>query len=134
MEEWVFVDTCMWASYFGKRGSEERAAVDELLDLDRVAVVGPVIAETILGFRRKDQADWVASRLRVGHYVEGGWDDWQAAGELGRTLAARGHRLPLTDLLLAVVARRYGASVYSSDPHFDLIPDVRRYRPRKSSR
>jgi predicted nucleic acid-binding protein len=130
MEDWVFVDTCMWASYFGKRGSAVSDAIKELLISDRAAILGAVVAETIMGFRRKDQADWVASRLRSAHYVEAGWDDWCAAGELGRSLAARGHRLPLTDLLLAVVAQRYGASVYSSDPHFDPIPDARRYRPR----
>ena len=53
MEEWVFVDTCMWASFFSKPGSEEKKAIDELLDADRVALAGPVIAETIMGFRRR---------------------------------------------------------------------------------
>ena len=131
MEDWVFVDTCMWSPFFSKPGSEEKAAIDDLLDADRVALVGPVIAETIKGFRRKDQARWVASRLRMARYVESTWNDWRAAGELGGSLAGRGRAIPLTDLVLAVVARRYGASVYSSDPHFDLIPDVRRYWPKK---
>lgn len=27
MHEWVFVDTCIWASFFGKRASPEKAAV-----------------------------------------------------------------------------------------------------------
>src|SRR5277367_4368465 len=98
MEDWVFVDTCMWASFFSKPGSNEKAVIDELLDSDRVALAGPVLAETILGFRRKDQADWVASRLRMAHYVEANWSDWRAAGELGRSLSAKGHRIPLTDL------------------------------------
>jgi len=131
MEDWVFVDTCMWASFFSKPGSEEKVTIDKLLDSDRVALAGPVIAETIMGFRRRDEARWVASRLRMAHYVEADWNDWRAAGELGGSLAAKGHRIPLTDLLLAVVARRCGASVYSSDPHFDLIPDLRRYWPDK---
>jgi hypothetical protein len=30
MEEWVFVDTCVWASFFGKPGSPEKAGVDGL--------------------------------------------------------------------------------------------------------
>ena len=131
MEDWVFVDTCMWAPYFGRRGSAVSDAIKVLLVSDRAAILGPVVAETIMGFRRKDQADWVASRLRSAHYWEADWDDWREAGDLGRSLAVRGHRLPLTDLMLAVVARRRGASVYSSDPHFDLVPDLRRYWPNK---
>jgi predicted nucleic acid-binding protein len=129
MNAWVFVDTCIWASFFGKPGSPEKLAVDELLDVDRVALVGPVLAEILLGFRRKDQADWVASRLASAHFAETTWDDWRAAAELGRRLAANGHKLPLTDLALAAVAGRCGARVYTTDPHFDLIPDLKRYQP-----
>jgi hypothetical protein len=91
--------------------------------------MGPIIAEILIGCRRKDQADWVASRLRMAHYVEAGWDDWRAAAELGRELARKGNKLPVTDLVVAVVAMRLRASVYSTDPHFDLIPGLKRFWP-----
>ena len=129
MEEWVFVDTCIWASFFAKPGSREKAAVDDLLDSDRVALLGPVLAEVLLGFRRKDQADWVASRLRMAHYVEANWNDWRAAANLGRDLAQTGNKLPLSDLLVAAVALRCRSWLYSTDPHFDVIPDLKRFRP-----
>lgn len=128
MDDWVIVDTCIWASFFSKPSSPEKRAVDDLLDADRVALVGPIIAEVLLGFRRKDQADWVASRLRLAHYVETNWEDWRAAADLGRDLAAKGHRLPLTDLVVAAVAKRLDAFVYSTDPDFDLIDDLKRFR------
>src|ERR1700704_4813777 len=126
MEEWVFVDTCIWSSFFGKPSSPEKMAVDDLLDADRVALVGPIVAEVLLGFRRKDQADWVASRMRQAHYIEARWDDWRAAADLGRDLTAKGNKLPLTDLLVASIARHYRSWVYTTDPHFDLIPDLKR--------
>jgi predicted nucleic acid-binding protein len=103
MEEWVFVDTCVWASFFAKPSSPEKVAIDKLLDADRVALVGPIVAEVLMGFRRKDQADWVASRLQLAHYAEAGWEDWRAAANLGRELAAKGHKLPLSDLLTGTV-------------------------------
>jgi hypothetical protein len=82
VEASVLVDTCIWAAFFSKPGSKEKQAVDDLLDADRVALVGPILSEVLLGFRRKEQADWVASRLRHAHYVEATWDDWRsAAGE-----------------------------------------------------
>jgi predicted nucleic acid-binding protein len=134
MEDWVLVDTCIWSSFFGKPTSLEKAAVDELLDADRVALVGPILAEVLLGFRRKDQADWVASRLRMAHYLEADWDDWRAAAELGRGFAAQGHKIPLTDLLAAVVVQRCNASAYTTDPHFDVIPGLKRFRPNPPKR
>jgi predicted nucleic acid-binding protein len=129
MDEWVLVDTCIWASFFSKSTSPEKAAVDELLDSDRVALVGPLVAEVLLGFRRKDQADWVASRLQLAHYIEATWDDWRMAANRGRDLAAKGNKLPLTDLLVAVVAERCNAWVYTTDHHFDLMPDLKRFWP-----
>lgn len=129
MEEWVFVDTCIWASFFSKPGSREKAAVDDLLDTDRVVLMGPIVSEVLLGFRRRDQADWVASRLQLAHYLDANWGDWRAAANLGRDLTARGHKLPLTDLIVAAVARRLQIGVYTIDPHFDLIDNLKRFRP-----
>ena len=130
MEDWVFVDTCIWSSFFGRPASREKAAVDVLLKADRVALIGPILGEVLLGFRRKDQADWVASRLSLTHFSDVEWVDWRAAAELGRNLAAGGNKLPMTDLVIAIVAKRYDAWVYTTDPHFDLIPDLKRYLPR----
>ncbi len=31
MEDWVFVDTCIWASFFTRPSSREKLAVDDLL-------------------------------------------------------------------------------------------------------
>jgi predicted nucleic acid-binding protein len=129
MTDWVFVDTCIWATFFRKPNSPEHRAVSALLRLDRVALVGPILAEVLLGIRRREQADWVASRLKLAHYIEAAWDDWRSAAELGRQLAAGGNQVPLSDLLLGVIARNLDASVYSTDPHFDLIPDLKRFWP-----
>ena len=38
MDQWVIVDTCVWASFFGKPNSPENEAVDKLFDPDRVAI------------------------------------------------------------------------------------------------
>jgi len=40
MEDWVFVDTCIWVSFFTRQNSREKLAVDDLLARDRVALVG----------------------------------------------------------------------------------------------
>jgi predicted nucleic acid-binding protein len=124
----VLIDTGVWSAFFSKPASPEKRALDLLLDEDRVAVTGPVLAEVLRGFRRADQADWVASRLRLAHYIEPKWEDWRNAAALGRELAAKGHDLPLTDLVIAALARRVQASEFTSDPHFDLIPGLNRHR------
>ncbi len=123
----VLVDTGIWSAFFSKPGSREKYQIDMLLDRDQVALTGPVLAEVLRGFRRPEQADWVASRLRLAHYLEPTWQDWRNAAALGRELAAKGHDIPLTDLVVAALARRTSAFVYSSDPHFDSISGLKRY-------
>jgi predicted nucleic acid-binding protein len=130
MDDWVIVDTCVWASFFEKPGSAEKAAVDDLLDADRILLIGPIFAEVLLGFRRKDQADWVASRLRMAHDLVMTLEDWHMAADLGRDLIAVGNRVPLTDLVVAAAALRSKAWVYTTDPHFDLFPDLKRFGPK----
>ena len=127
MSDLVFVDTCVWAAFFTKAASAEKKEVDNLLDADRIAIVGPILAEVLIGFRRADQANWVASRLKLCHYIELTWSDWRAAAKLGSALASHGHTLPLTDLIVAATAKRLAASVYTTDPHFDLISDLKRH-------
>jgi predicted nucleic acid-binding protein len=123
----VLVDTCIWAPFFNRPRSREKQAVDELLDDDRAALIGPVLAEILLGFRRDEQADWVASELRGLRHLQVSWNEWRAAAKLGRSLIATGRPLPQTDLVLATVAVERDLEVYSSDPHFDLIPNLKRF-------
>ncbi|HZZ28105.1 MAG TPA: hypothetical protein VFE46_08890 [Pirellulales bacterium] len=70
MDDWVLVDTCIWASFFNKPSSREKKAVDELIDTDRIALVGPILSEVLIGFRREEDAQWVSSKLRMAHFVE----------------------------------------------------------------
>jgi hypothetical protein len=70
------------SSFFSKHGSAAKRAVDDLLDTDRVALLGPILREALLGFQQKEQADCVASRLRRAQYGEATWEDWRLAAEL----------------------------------------------------
>ena len=129
MNDPVIIDTCIWASFFAKPHSPEKRAVDALLDTDRVVVIGPILAEVLIGFRRREQADWVASRLRMAHQELVGWEDWCQAASIGRRIAATTHGVPNTDPVVAAVAIRTSLSVYTIDPYFNLFPGVRRFQP-----
>ena len=68
----VLIDTCIWIPYFNRPNSVEKRSVDILLDEDRAAIAGPILTEVLQGFRRQEQADWVASSLRGLHFLEPG--------------------------------------------------------------
>ncbi len=104
VQELVLVDTCIWVPFFNRPQSIEKQAVDTLLDDDRAALIGPILTEVLLGFRRDERADWVASMLRGLHYLDVTWDEWRAAARVGRRLKATRQSLPLSDLVIAAVA------------------------------
>lgn len=126
-QDLVLIDTCIWVAFFNRPQSSFKRAVDALLDEDRAALIGPVLAEILIGLRTDAEADWVASLLRGLEYVEVTWDDWRASAQLGRRLAARGHRLPMSDLILAATALHRDCAIFTIDPHFDLVPGLKRF-------
>jgi predicted nucleic acid-binding protein len=125
----VLIDTCVWVPFFNRPQSPEKKAVDGLLDEDRAALIGPIVAEILQGIPRERNAQYVASLLRGIRYIELGFADWESAARIGRQLVARGHRLPLSDLVEAAIALRLDAEIFTTDPHFDLIDRVRRFSP-----
>lgn len=127
MRDLVLIDTCIWVPFFNRPQSAEKRTVDSLLDDDRAALIGPVLAEVLIDFRRDEHADWVASILRGLHFLEPFWDEWRTAAQLGRRSMASGHILPQSDLILAAVALHRDCAVYTTDPHFDLIADLKRF-------
>jgi predicted nucleic acid-binding protein len=125
----VLIDTCIWVPFFSRKASLHKAAVGELLDDDRATIIGPILSEILVGIRKQEEADWVASALEGAQYLDLAWDDWRAAASLGRQLSSGGISLPLSDLCLASTALRSQALLYSIDPHFDRIPGLKRYEP-----
>lgn len=129
MADLVLIDTCVWVPFFSRKASLHKTAVGELLDEDRAVLIGPILTEILLGFKRDEEADWVASALEGAQFFSLAWHDWRAAAGLGRALASSGHSIPLSDLVLAAVAQHNHLLLYSIDPHFDLIPDLARFSP-----
>ncbi|MGD9854670.1 MAG: PIN domain-containing protein [Planctomycetaceae bacterium] len=127
IEELVLVDTCIWAAFFKRSGGLTKQALTHLLKRDRVAIVGPVVTEVLLGFRDTRHAEWVASLLDGVIHLTLDRSDWRNAATLGRTLASHGHRLPLTDLVIASVCRRLQCPVFTIDPDFDHIEGINRF-------
>ena len=75
----VLIDTCVWVSFFNRPQSAIRQAVDALIYTNRAALLGPILAEVLCGFRRDAQADWVASFLAALQFPQVEWDDWRTA-------------------------------------------------------
>jgi predicted nucleic acid-binding protein len=50
---------------------------------------------------------------------------WEESEELLWNLERQGKRIPLADAIIASCAKQAGATIYTRDGHFDLVPGIR---------
>jgi predicted nucleic acid-binding protein len=60
--------------------------------------------------------------------VEVSRDTWILASELSGNLRHQGIGIPLTDLILAALALENDSVLFTSDSHFERIPEVKRFK------
>ncbi|MGH7411226.1 MAG: type II toxin-antitoxin system VapC family toxin [Candidatus Methylomirabilis sp.] len=130
----IVVDSSVWIEFFHRPESPEKQAVDALIDRDRVALVGVVLAELLQGCRTPGEAEALLSNLAGLHFLETSFRSWRRTGELGSLLLRQGITIPLSDLIIAALALEHNCPVFTLDTHFRQIPGVKLYRPPRPTR
>ena len=128
----VLVDSSVWVDFLklGSRGPG--APLATLLTRHEVVVCGMVAAELLAGTSPSGRAElWM---LMAGlPWIELRHDGWRRVGEVEGDLLARGYRIPLTGVAIAVTAVEGRASLWSRDTHFahvaELLPELQRFEP-----
>ena len=124
----VIVDTSVWIQFFNAPHSKEKAELDKLLSDNRVVVVGVVVSELFQGSNSQKNCERIEDKIVVLPYAEVSDNVWKKVGETSFNLRKQGITLPLTDLLIATLAREHNFQVYTLDPHFEKIPGVKLYQ------
>ena len=125
----VIIDTSVWIEAFRHQDCAERGEVDDLLAKNQVVMAGPVLAEVLQGARTEAERLRLEVTLQALPFIEADRGDWAKAGELSFGLRRQGRTIPLTDLLVAVLAIENGHTIYALDRHFQSIPGVKLHEP-----
>jgi predicted nucleic acid-binding protein len=116
----VLVDTSAWIEFF--RGREPgRAAVEKLMDEERVCCSGLILAELLQGARSEKEMEVLRDFMVVFDFFEDDRDIWAKAGALSFSARKKGKGAPLSDCLLAVLASENGCAILTLDVHFEQI-------------
>jgi hypothetical protein len=84
-----------------------------------------VLAELLQGIRNPKEGVLVRRSLETLPYTETTRSAWQKAGEISAALRSKGVTVPLSDLVIAAVALGEGCEVFTVDPHFELVPQLK---------
>jgi predicted nucleic acid-binding protein len=117
----VIIDTCAWIDFFRNQTGVIGDAVSALVERDQAIITGPVLAELLQGLNNRQEGDTLGELLDVIPFAEVIRTDWEETGALLCKLRQRGTTVPLTDALIAVIARRNGYAVLTLDRHFEHL-------------
>ena len=127
MPSGVVVDTVVWIDFFRGRNEPVRQQLRYLLRNQKVVLVGMVMAEVLQGIRSPSEQQQVEDHFTALPYQEATREAWRVAAQLARNLRSDGKTVPLSDLLIAAIAMENDRSVFSTDPHFNVIPHLTLY-------
>jgi hypothetical protein len=117
------VDTSAWIDFFRGVGSI-KDLLTKLIVRDRVFTAGPVLFELLQGIRSQEEREQVKEALLSVKFLDITPEDWEGAALTSRELRSQGITIPMTDLLLAQLAKAHDLEIISLDPHFDQIPGI----------
>ena len=119
------VDTSVWIPVLRRRRRGQptplQQRVDELIAADALATTGIVRTELLVGATDDAAYEQLQSLLLGVRNLEVEDADWDAAGRLGQQLRLAGVTAQTTDIVIATVAMRAGATVLHRDADFDRI-------------
>lgn len=117
----IIVDTSAWIDFFRNQSGEISDMVAALIEQDRAVLVGPVLSELLQGLKSRREADTLNELFSILPYLETTRDDWENAGDLLRRMRSNGITIPLSDAVIASVAKKHGHAILTLDKHFEHL-------------
>lgn len=125
----VLVETSIWIAHFRDPSTPVRSHLRGLVTAGEAFVAGPIAYEVLQGTLGPEEFRTVSEYFRDLPYIVAHGPTWVAAAGMAAGLRRQGMTFPMTDLLIATLARENQCRVWSLDAHFESIPGVRLYRP-----
>ena len=118
----ILVDTCIWSLALRRASPADSQYVRELKELineQRVVLIGPVRQEILSGIREQTQFTALREKLRA--FVDFPLlpEDYEMAADYFNTCRRAGVQGSNTDFLLCAVSARHAIPIYTCDADFN---------------
>jgi predicted nucleic acid-binding protein len=118
----VLIDSSAWILALRPKGSPQaQVLVGELLEHDRAATAGMIMAELLQGARNEGEYQDLSSELGSLHYLPFPEEEWKMVAQLGHRLIRAGLKIPTSDLIIARLAIKHRCLLLHADRHFEIM-------------
>lgn len=120
----VLIDSSIYIEWHRSRQGLT-SSLHYFTECHEVAVCGMICCEVGSGIRDAALRKCIKAIWQTLVYIPTDNLIWEEGEELLWNLERQGKRVPLADAIIAGCAMRAGATVYTRDVHFNLIPGIR---------
>ena len=117
----VLIDTSVLIEYLNDARSPVGPTLKGLLDRGQACIGGPILAELLQGARSSEDMKAIEILSGSATILDTPDEAWREAGIISRKLRKKGTVVPLLDCLIAAMAVRHEARLWSHDRHFKMI-------------
>ncbi|MBN2034886.1 MAG: PIN domain-containing protein [Deltaproteobacteria bacterium] len=134
MKDNVLVDTSIWIEFFNKDHSVTGDMLEQILLEGRALTTGIVLTELLRGARVEREFEAIKETLTALSFAEPSLATWIEAGRISFSLRRKGITIPTTDLIIGSLALENQWSVFTLDPHFQKIRNLKILETEKPKR
>jgi len=120
MSEYL-VDTSVWVEFLRGEKISIKKRLENLLDENRAVVTGIILAELLTGIANEKEQRFLEECFLGLPFLEATREIFATAGKMGAALRKKGIAMPLSDLLIAALAKTYSLTVLTLDNHFQTL-------------
>jgi tRNA(fMet)-specific endonuclease VapC len=125
----VLIDTSIWIEFFNRDSSQPGDLLQQLLLEGRAATTGIILTELLQGAKLEKEFEAILSIVSAVPVLEATLETWVQAGRISFGLRRKGITIPTTDFVIATIAIQNECQVFSLDPHFNKIPNLKLFGP-----
>jgi predicted nucleic acid-binding protein len=115
------VDTSVWVEFLRGKKISIKKRLETLLDENRAVVTGIILAELLTGINNEKDQHFLEECFLGLPYLEATREIFATAGKMGATMHKKGITLPVSDLLIAALAKTHALTVLTLDNHFQIL-------------
>lgn len=123
----ILVDTSIWIEFFNRPDSKAGGSLETLIKKGNVSVAGVILTELLQGAKLDKEFDAILDSVIALPFLDTTLNTWIMAGKISFSLRRKGITIPTTDLVIASLAIENDSSVFTLDPHFKKIPNLKIY-------